>query len=67
MTKLAELINNAMQRKGCLMIPAFSVGRTQLLIYYIRQLMEEKRIPSVPIFIDSPMSINVTAMYKRHN
>jgi metallo-beta-lactamase family protein len=65
--RLAEIINEAMNRKGCLMIPAFSVGRTQLLIYYIRQLMQEKKIPNVPIFIDSPMSINVTAIYKRHN
>jgi len=64
--KLAEIINNALARKGCLMIPAFSVGRTQLLIYYIKLLMTEKLIPNVPIFIDSPMSINVTAIYKRH-
>jgi metallo-beta-lactamase family protein len=64
--KLAEIINTALARKGCLMIPAFSVGRTQLLIYYIKLLMTEKAIPNVPIFIDSPMSINVTAIYKRH-
>lgn len=64
--KLAEIINTALSRKGCLMIPAFSVGRTQLLIYYIKLLMTEKAIPNVPIFIDSPMSINVTAIYKRH-
>lgn len=65
--KLAEIINIALSRKGCLMIPAFSVGRTQLLIYYIKMLMDERLIPSVPIFIDSPMSINVTAIYKRHH
>ncbi len=65
--KLAELINTALARKGCLMIPAFSVGRTQLLIYYVKLLMDEKLIPNVPIFIDSPMSINVTAIYKRHS
>jgi metallo-beta-lactamase family protein len=64
--RLAEIINTALERKGCLTIPAFSVGRTQLLIYYIKLLMTEKMIPNVPIFVDSPMSINVTAIYKRH-
>ncbi len=64
--RLAEIINTALARKGCLTIPAFSVGRTQLLIYYIKLLMTEKLIPNVPIFVDSPMSINVTAIYKRH-
>lgn len=64
--KLAEVINEAFAKNGCLLIPAFAVGRTQMLLYYIRQLIEEKRIPAVPVFVDSPMAINVTSLYQRH-
>jgi len=45
-------------------IPAFSVGRTQLLMYYLFQLMEKGQIPKVPIFVDSPMAINATKIYR---
>ncbi len=57
---LAEIINRTVNRGGNLIVPAFAVGRTQLLLYYIHQLKKERKIPSVPIFIDSPMSIKVT-------
>lgn len=57
---LAEIINKTVNRGGNLVIPAFAVGRTQLLLYYIYQLKKEKKIPSIPIFVDSPMSIKVT-------
>lgn len=63
---IADIVNNAFERRGCLLIPAFAVGRTQTLIYYLKQLIEERKIPSVPIFIDSPMGINATVLYKRH-
>lgn len=64
--RLADVVNSAFEKKGCLLIPAFSVGRTQTLIYYFKQLIEEKKIPSVPIFIDSPMGISATGIYKRN-
>ena len=57
---LAEIINRTINRGGNLIVPAFAVGRTQLLLYYIHQLKKQKKIPSVPIFIDSPMSVKVT-------
>lgn len=57
---LAEIINRTVNRGGNLIVPSFAVGRTQLLLYYIHQLKKERKIPSVPIFIDSPMSVKVT-------
>lgn len=64
--RLGEVVNEAFEKQGCLLVPAFSVGRTQTLIYYFKQLIEEKIIPNVPIFIDSPMGISATGIYKRN-
>jgi metallo-beta-lactamase family protein len=66
-TDLAKIINEANDRKGVIIVPAFAVGRTQLMIYYFHQLMEKKLIPSLPIYIDSPMAISVTDLYERHS
>ncbi|MGI9541722.1 MAG: MBL fold metallo-hydrolase RNA specificity domain-containing protein [Cyclobacteriaceae bacterium] len=63
---LAEVVNETVANGGCLLIPAFALGRTQLLIYYLKQLLEEGKIPDLPVFIDSPMAIKVTALYKKH-
>jgi metallo-beta-lactamase family protein len=63
---LSRLIHEACERKGAILIPAFAVGRTQLLIYYLHHLMERKRIPVIPFFIDSPMAISVTNLYEQH-
>ena len=48
------------------MIPAFAVGRTQQLLYLIRELEEENRIPILPVFVDSPMAASATKLYLRH-
>jgi len=61
---LQQVVNEAFEYNGCLIIPAFALGRTQTVIYYLRLLMEEKKIPEAPIYIDSPMAINVTGLYK---
>lgn len=58
--EFAEIINKTVSRGGNLIIPAFAVGRSQLLLYYIYKLKKEKKIPQVPVFVDSPMSIKVT-------
>lgn len=58
--ELCRIIKKTVGRGGNLIIPAFAVGRTQLILYYIYQLKKEKKIPSIPIFVDSPMSIKVT-------
>jgi metallo-beta-lactamase family protein len=63
---LAEVINRVAQRGGVIVVPAFAVDRTQLLIYDIRRLENAKRIPPLPIYMDSPMAIDVTDLYRRH-
>lgn len=64
MDEFAEIINRALSRDGCLLIPAFSVGRTQLLMYYMKTLIEKGAIPNIPVYVDSPMAINVTELHK---
>ncbi|MDA3812736.1 MAG: MBL fold metallo-hydrolase [Candidatus Cloacimonetes bacterium] len=63
---LVEVINRSMKRGGSLVIPAFSVGRTQTLLYLLRLLEEEGKIPSYPIFVDSPMAISALDIFKDH-
>ncbi|HXU37541.1 MAG TPA: MBL fold metallo-hydrolase [Blastocatellia bacterium] len=65
--RLAEIINATAQRGGKLIIPAFAVGRTQLLVYYIRELEDEGRIPVLPVAVDSPMGAQTTRLYLRHS
>ena len=49
------------------MIPAFAVGRTQTLMYYLRELEEQQQIPQLPVYVDSPMAISVTGLYASHH
>ncbi len=63
---LARVIRESVQRGGVLLVPAFAVDRTQELLWYLRRLEEAKRIPVLPIYIDSPMAIDVTEIYARH-
>lgn len=64
--ELAHVINATAARGGIMVIPAFAVGRTQSVLYYISQLKEKKRIPDLPVFLDSPMAESVTDIYVRH-
>jgi metallo-beta-lactamase family protein len=64
--RLAEIITETAKRGGHVLIPAFAVGRAQQLIYLIRELEEENRIPILPVFVDSPMAISATKLYLRH-
>lgn len=61
--EMARAIRDTFDRGGLVIIPAFAVGRTQLLLYHLYQLMEKGKIPKVPIFTDSPMAINATQLY----
>lgn len=63
---LARIINDASSRGGPIIIPAFAVGRTQELIWRIRELESSGRIPKLPVFIDSPMAINVSTVFCQH-
>lgn len=63
---LAEVINRVARRGGVIVVPAFAVDRTQLLLYDIRRLERAQRVPPLPIYMDSPMAIGVTEIYWRH-
>lgn len=65
--QLAEVVNECSGTGGVLMIPAFSVGRAQLMQYLLVKLMDDGDIPRQPIFLDSPMAINVSEIYRRHH
>ncbi|HEX8115757.1 MAG TPA: MBL fold metallo-hydrolase, partial [Pyrinomonadaceae bacterium] len=62
---LARVIREAAGRGGPLLIPAFAVGRTQELLYHIRELEDEGRIPTLPVRVDSPMAAAATQIYQR--
>lgn len=62
---LADVIKNVIAQEGVLLIPAFAVGRTQLILYHLRQLQNQGRVPDIPIFIDSPMAVDVSRIYCR--
>lgn len=63
---LERIVNDTFSRGGVVLIPAFAVGRTQSLLYYLHQLIESGRIPDVPVYIDSPMAISATYLYYRY-
>jgi metallo-beta-lactamase family protein len=65
--KLERIINETYKRGGKLIVPAFAVGRTQELVYRIRQLVETRDIPAnLPIYVDSPLAIDATGIYRLH-
>lgn len=67
MDKLADIINRVSERKGKIIIPAFAIERTQELVFFIHLLHDQKRIPKIPVFIDSPMSADATTIFKMHD
>ena len=64
--KLISAIEDTIKRGGVLMIPSFAVERTQELLFELNEFFNANRIPKVPIFIDSPLAIKMTAVYQRH-
>jgi len=63
---LAEVISRTLARSGSVIVPAFAVGRTQLLLHHLQRLIEQQRIPRVPVFLDSPLAINATEVFANH-
>jgi metallo-beta-lactamase family protein len=61
--QLAAIVNRAVDRGGALLVPAFAVGRTQELIWRLRELEDAGKIPHLPIYIDSPMATDVTDIF----
>ncbi|HTO06603.1 MAG TPA: MBL fold metallo-hydrolase [Myxococcota bacterium] len=64
--RLAALVNETAARGGALLVPSFAVGRSQELAFTLRRLEDEGRIPPLPVFVDSPMAIAGTEIYRRH-
>ncbi|MBT4610270.1 MAG: MBL fold metallo-hydrolase [Gemmatimonadetes bacterium] len=64
--ELASTVREVTERGGRVIIPAFSVGRTQLIVYYLHKLFDEGRIPDVPIFVDSPLAKSATQVFRTH-
>ena len=63
---LASIVEATAQRGGTVVIPSFAIGRTQELLYLLRELIELRKMHSLPIHVDSPMAIDVTDLYRRH-
>jgi len=63
---LADIVNRVVKRGGSIVIPAFAIGRTQMFMYYLRQLEDENRIPRVAVYIDSPMALSATDLYVKY-
>lgn len=64
--KLEEVINRTAKRGGKILIPAFAVERTQEIVYHLNLLWQQKRIPDLPVYVDSPLSANVTEVFMNH-
>lgn len=64
--KLSEIINKTLARKGVVIIPVFAVGRAQTLLYYIHLLKAAGAIGDVPVYLNSPMAVDVTQVYRQH-
>ena len=64
--RLADIVLKTIEHKGKVIVPAFSVGRTQLIVYYLHQLFEEGVLPKVPVYVDSPLSVSTTEIFRLH-
>lgn len=63
---LANVITQTAARGGSIIIPAFAVGRSQSILYFLHEISQQKLAPTLPIFLDSPMAINATDIFCRH-
>lgn len=64
--ELKRIVNETFKRGGTLLIPAFSVGRTQQIVYTLHKLFESNQIPSMPIYVDSPLATRATDIFRLH-
>ena len=64
--KLERAVEDAAARRGTLLIPAFATERTQDVIFLLNEMLRQKRIPEIPVFVDSPLAIHVTEVYERY-
>lgn len=60
---LADVLGGVVERGGVLLIPSFAVGRIQQVLYYVRKLQDQGRIPELPVYVDSPMAVDASHIY----
>jgi len=65
--ELRDVINNTYKRKGKVIVPSFSLERTQELVYFIKKLLMKKEIPQMPVYVDSPLAVNITEVFRLHS
>jgi len=65
-SKLRDVVSKTVNRGGKVIVPAFSLGRTQELVYFLHILFNEGALPEIPIYVDSPLSTNVTEVFRIH-
>jgi metallo-beta-lactamase family protein len=63
---LTTIISKIIQRHGKVIVPAFALGRTQNIVYYLNKLFQDGKLPRVPIYVDSPLSVKVTEVFRNH-
>ena len=66
MAQLKDIVHTTIQRRGHLLIPAFAVGRTQEVLFELADFVRDGDIPEIPVFVDSPMAIEATKIFRRH-
>ncbi len=64
--ELERIIDVAYRTGGRVIIPAFSLGRTQNIVYFLNELANQRRLPAIPVYVDSPLSKRITSAYRRH-
>lgn len=64
--ELHDVVVRTIKRGGKVIIPAFAIGRTQELVYNLNIMMSENDVPSVPVFVDSPLAVNASSVFRRH-
>ena len=65
-TSWPSIVNRTYQRGGKIIVPAFAVGRTQQLVLLLHELIERQADPRFPIFVDSPLAVKVTEVFRKH-
>jgi metallo-beta-lactamase family protein len=64
--RLGQVVKETVDRGGKLLIPAFAVGRTQTVVYFLHQLVKAGRLPDIPIYVDSPLAARATEVFRSH-
>ncbi|MCK5148874.1 MBL fold metallo-hydrolase [bacterium] len=64
--EVQRIVSETIAKGGKIIVPAFSVGRTQELVYVLHELVNEGKLPEIPIYVDSPLSVNITEVFRLH-